>query len=192
MNVVKADGHAFSFLSAGGRAAVGAPATAVGDPAEFLHVDVDQLSRAFALVAVRGGPGAADQLSGQRIAPREPGDVMAVQDPRDRPGGNSGRGRDAQGTCAHLGSGSQDGRFPVWGGARGQGPRAGRPVSHAGVALGTEPAHPAVHALAGDAAFFGDVGDRAAIPNHPLDEQKPAPNGQSGVNRGQESLLASG
>lgn len=45
-------------------------------------------------------------------------------------------------------------------------------------------------ALAGDAEFFRDVSDGSTVENDSLDEQDPPANGQTGINVGQENLLA--
>ena len=114
-------------------------------------------------------------------APGQPGNLMSNQDPRDRPGGYSGGSGDPQRPGAKVGSGREDGGLPVGRGARGRRARAGRPVSQAVGALGSVSAHPAVGSLAGDAELFGDVSDRAALSEHPIDEQEPSPNGQTSV-----------
>jgi hypothetical protein len=65
-------------------AAVGAPAAAVGDPADLLDVDVDQLAGTVAFVADRGGLGRADHLAGDRVQRRQGRLTGSAQHPGDR------------------------------------------------------------------------------------------------------------
>ena len=51
----------------GGAAAVDPPPAAVGDPADLLHIDVDQRPRMVMLVALRGTTGRADHSAGDRV-----------------------------------------------------------------------------------------------------------------------------
>ena len=92
VDVVEADTAAADLFAA----SVGAPAAAVGDAAELLHVDMDQLPGAFALVTVYDGAGGADQLACQRSARGQQGNAGPVQDSRDGPCANARRGSDAQ------------------------------------------------------------------------------------------------
>src|SRR5690348_14579047 len=59
--------------------AVDAPPAAVTEPADLLHVDVDQLAGAGSFVA-------SDHLTGGPVQPREPRHVVSGQDPVNRGG----------------------------------------------------------------------------------------------------------
>jgi hypothetical protein len=61
--------------------AVRAPAAAVGDPPDLLHVHVHQLTGPVAFVAHRGGLGRADRLPGQRVTLGQPRHPAPAQDP---------------------------------------------------------------------------------------------------------------
>jgi hypothetical protein len=66
---------------------------------------------------------------------------------------------------------------------------AGGPVEQPGFSFGAEPGDPTVGALARDAEFLGDVGDRASVGDDPGHEQAPAVQVQSSVSVGHEDLL---
>jgi hypothetical protein len=70
-----------------------APAAAVGDLADLLHVHVHQLPGPVPLVAAGGLLGGADQLPGQRIAVSQVGQLVAAQYPRHRAGRHAELGR---------------------------------------------------------------------------------------------------
>nr|BFE68405.1 hypothetical protein GCM10020092_017060 [Actinoplanes digitatis] len=80
VSAVTCGGGAVEFAAC---AALGAPAAAVGDVAEFLDVDVDQVARAGVFVA-------ADRLAGGPVEMGQAGDAGAAQD------GVAGRGGQVQ------------------------------------------------------------------------------------------------
>ena len=51
------------------------------DAAELLHIDMDQLARAYAFITGGGGAEGADQVSRKRVAARQVRDLVASQDP---------------------------------------------------------------------------------------------------------------
>ena len=57
-----------------------APSSAIGDLAELLDVDVDQIAGMVAFVAKGRGLAAPDDLAGQRVALAQVGHVVAAQD----------------------------------------------------------------------------------------------------------------
>jgi len=77
-------------------AAAGSPTAAVGDPAQFLHDDVDEFAGTLAFVAVGCGPGRADQLPSEGIAPGQRGHVVSGEEPGHGPGRHSGSCGDTQ------------------------------------------------------------------------------------------------
>jgi len=60
-----------------------------------------------------------------------------------------------------------------------------------GLAFGVVPGHPAVRALPRDSQFLGNMGDRATIDTHPLDQQQTPMHGQPGITVGHEDLQGS-
>src|SRR5690606_5407738 len=75
-------------------AAVGAPAAAVGDLAQLLHIHVDQLPGPGPLVAHGGGLGGADLLTGHRVQLAQVGHAGAAQHPGDGARGHTELGAD--------------------------------------------------------------------------------------------------
>jgi hypothetical protein len=71
MDVVEPDHGVFAPASIGRLTAVSAPTSAIGDPTEFRRVDMHQLAGFVPFVTVRRCAGRADQLTGQRITPRQ-------------------------------------------------------------------------------------------------------------------------
>ena len=55
-----------------------------------LHVDMDEFTGQIAFVTVSRGPGSADQLTSEGIAPSQPGHVVAGEDPGHDPGRHAG------------------------------------------------------------------------------------------------------
>ena len=86
MDVVVADASAADLFAA----SVGAPAAAVGDAADLLHVDVDQVAGGGSFVAQGRGLAGPDHLPGQRVALTQVGHLVSAQDGRDRPGRHAG------------------------------------------------------------------------------------------------------
>ena len=68
VDVVEPDSGLLMRGRVAGCSAVGAPAAAVGDAAEFLHVDMHQLTRPGMFIPDGGLFGGADDLPGQRVA----------------------------------------------------------------------------------------------------------------------------
>ena len=77
VDVVVADPAAADLLTA----TVSAPPAAVGDAAQFLHIDVDQRAGMVVLVAVRGPSGRADHRPGDWIQFAQQWRLMAAQHP---------------------------------------------------------------------------------------------------------------
>lgn len=65
---------------------MGAPAAAVGDPADLLDVDVGQLAWALTLLALGRVPGGPDRSAGERAERAQPGQVVAAQHAAHGPG----------------------------------------------------------------------------------------------------------
>ena len=63
------------------------------------------------------------------------------------------------------------------------------PVGQTGLTLSTEPSHPPMGTLPRDTELLGDMGDRTAVPKHPLNEQTTTMQVQPGVSVGHEDLL---
>ncbi len=171
------------------RPAVGAPAATVGDAADFLDVDVDEVAGVVVFVALVAVAGGADDSAGERVAVGQPGHVMATQDPPacrrwySGVAGQTGRAAPQPLAC---------GQYPPLG-ARWCAGRAGAgsagPVGETGLAFGVEAGDPAVGALTGYSELFGDVGDRAAVDTDAVDQEPAAVHGQPGVTVGHEDLL---
>ena len=64
-------------------ASVGAPAAAVGDATELLHIDVDQGAWVVMLVAVQAAPARPDHPAGHRIARGQPRGLVTSEHPPD-------------------------------------------------------------------------------------------------------------
>src|SRR5690625_3066564 len=92
VDVVIADAPGLVLLHVA--AAVGAPAAAVGDLAQLLHIHVDQLPGPGPFVAHGGGLGGADLLPGRRVQLVQVGHAGAAQHPRDGAGGHAELGGD--------------------------------------------------------------------------------------------------
>ena len=172
----------------GGRAAAGAPAAAVGDPAELLHVHVDQLAGPVAFVADRGDLAGPDHLPGDRVQQRQrrdlvpapgSGDTVRAGTPASAPI-QSGPRRSRRRSSTTRSSTSA-------GGAPRHRVRPGGPVVQTGLALGGVPVDPGLHALAGDPHRRRDV---RLLPAGlvPLDDQQPAVDGQPSITVGHENL----
>lgn len=165
-----------------GRAAQDAVAAAVGDPAEFLDVDVDEFAGPVSFVA-------ADHGAGRTVEPGQPIETVPGQDPVDGRGGQTqdradpGRAQLAGPTqvtdpCLDVGRG------PVRRRARPAGP-----VVQPGLALGLPPAHPFVGRRPRYAHLGGDMRDRTAGTDT-FDQQPPTEHGQPGITVGHEDLRA--
>jgi len=86
MDVVEPDARLVdSGLMVRNELASSAPAAAIGNPAELLHVHVDQLARPVVFVADRRPSRRRDHRPGERIAIRQTRHVVTAQDRRDRP-----------------------------------------------------------------------------------------------------------
>jgi hypothetical protein len=117
-----------------GGAAVDAVAAAVGDPAQLLDVQVQQLSGMFALVA--------DDLAAGLVPVSQPGAAMAAKHPLDRGAGQAEVAGQLVGALAELISGGQDALLDpaprAWGRWRG---REERSASPSGPSLRQRPSH---------------------------------------------------
>ena len=82
------------FVASAGPEPAELPASAVGDAAELLHVEVYQVARGVVLVAVSIGPGGLDPRFGGRIGPLQPRAAVAEQHLVDRRGVQSEEVRD--------------------------------------------------------------------------------------------------
>ena len=78
-------------------ASVDAPAAAGGYAAEFLDVDVDEVTWPFAFVADRCRLRGADAFAGQRVAFAQARHIVAAQDAADGPRGNAQQRRQSIG-----------------------------------------------------------------------------------------------
>lgn len=67
--------------------------------------------------------------------------------------------------------------------------RPRRAISKTSGTFGAETIHPPVRALARNTQLLGDVGDRPAIPDNPINEQTTTVNGQASISVGHEDLL---
>jgi hypothetical protein len=68
------------------------------------------------------------------------------------------------------------------------GVRPRRPVPQTYLALGVEPGNPAVRALPRNALSLRGMRDRPPLDTHPLDQQQPAAEGQTGITVRHEDL----
>ncbi len=157
-------------------------AAAVGDAAEFLHVDVDQFAGAVAFVAADHGAGRAVH-EGQAV------EAVAGQDAAHGGGGHAQDRADAG--RAELAVPPQA-AYPGLG--LGRGPvrrRAGTagPVVQPLLTLRPPAADPLVGRGPRGAHLGGHMRDRAARTDT-FDEQSPAVNGQPGITVGHEDLRA--
>src|SRR5690606_16413235 len=76
MDVVEPDPTSAAAVVVDHLRAVDAPAAAVGDPAEFLDIDMEQIAGVRVLVSQLGSPGSADPHPGDRVElgqSRQPG-----------------------------------------------------------------------------------------------------------------------
>ncbi|SEE03665.1 hypothetical protein SAMN05428945_6460 [Streptomyces sp. 2224.1] len=163
-------------------AAVDFVAAAVGDPAEFLDIDVDQFSWALAFVA-------ADDLAGGPVGESQPVQTVPGQDPVDGCGGQAQDRTDAGRAefavlpqAAHLRLGSGRSAVRCCPGPAGA-------VVQACFAFSSPAADPFVGRDAGDAHLGCDMGDGAAGVDT-IDQQSPAEDGQPGITVGHEDLRA--
>ncbi len=85
VDVVVADRFPLVLGGTGGRASVQAPAPAIRDLADLLHIEVNELTGALAFVADRGRFRGPDHRSGQRVTLTQVGQVVTTQDPRHGP-----------------------------------------------------------------------------------------------------------
>jgi hypothetical protein len=168
-------------VAGAGGAAVGAPAPALGDAADLLDVHVDQLAGAVAFVAGGGGLAGSDLLTGERVEFTQVRQLVAAQDPRDRPGRHTEFGPDlvlsatiafAQGHDLGLHLRWSAGRSPVW--ARGA-------IVQAGIALGQVAGDPAGGALTRDAHLGRDMSAGTVVVQDTVHQCAAAMNGQAGV-----------
>ena len=140
------------------------------DAAEFLDVDVDELARPFALVALGGLEAETAQL-----AHPDPG-----QDPRDRRERHRERLRD-------LGTGEPqppqrgDRPDPPLAGAIGDPRRRRGAIQQTELALGAEPPHPLARAADADFGGLGRLRQRPLLPDDPIAEQAPLAQAQGRV-----------
>src|SRR5215207_4727579 len=168
-----------------GAAAVGSPSAAVGDAAEFLHVDVQQRSGTVVLIAVGAAPCRPDDLTGHRITGGQGrGPVPAEHSP-------DGRGRHLQlRSDRHRPAAGQVPDDPDPGLGAGRGPpgvtvRAAGPIDEPGLALVSPPAPPLVGARPRDPHLGRHVGRRAAGSDAPNHDQPPG-RSQAGISVGHE------
>jgi hypothetical protein len=160
---------------------------AVGDPAEFLDVPVDQLAGAVAFVA-------ADDLSGGPVQEGQAVQAVADQDAVHGRGGqaqdrtDAGRAELAVLTqTAHAGL-DRPCRAVRCRAVRCRARTAG-PIVQSRLAFGPPAAHPHVRGDAGDAHLGGNMSDRTTGADT-FDQQPPATDGQPGITVEHEGLRA--
>src|ERR1700712_5608529 len=132
----------------GGRSAVRAPATTVGDAAELLDVHVHQLAGPGPLVAGRGLLRGPDDFPGHRVQYAQPGRSAADQNAGDRAGRHAQLGADPVRPPALTVAQLDDAVLDLGRGPGRAGVRAAGPILEAGVALGLPAGDPGPHALA--------------------------------------------
>jgi hypothetical protein len=142
------------------------PSMGVGDPAELLDVDMEQLARALADIADRDTRGA--------VAIAQAGQAVAAEDVADRRARTAGDRRQAVRPEAELVTGRQDRRHLLLGqtARRTVGSRA--PILEAGQSLGLIAPDPLGGRLPAHPGHRGRMGDRPALQLDPFHEQPPA------------------
>src|SRR5690606_18899368 len=169
-------------------AAVRAPATPVGDPADLLDVHVHQLAGTVAFIAHRGGLAGADHLAADRVELTQVGQSVAAQDPRHGPRTDAEFGPEpVRPTTFPLPQG-HDLVGELAAGAGRATMRARGTLAKPILALAAIPVDPARGALARDTHFLGHVRDRAPLPEYPIDNDAAAVQGQPGITVGHENL----
>ena len=165
-------------------AAVCSPATAWGDAAQLLDVDVDEVAGRGVLVA------AADHLPGGAVEPGKAVESEPAEHTVDRRGGHVQLRGDARGTELAAAPQPIDPTLDAGRHLGGAASRTARSVAEAGFALGEPAAPPLVRGLAGDAHLGGDM-RRGAAARDALDEDAATGGGEFGV-RVHVSLLGTG
>src|SRR5690606_3540480 len=169
-------------------AAVRAPATPVGDPADLLDVHVHQLAGTVAFIAHRGGLAGADHLAADRVELTQVGQSVAAQDPRHGPRTDAEFGPEpVRPTTFPLPQG-HDLVGELAAGAGRATMRARGTLAKPLLALAAIPVDPARGALARDTHLLGHVRDRAPLPEYPIDNDAAAVQGQPGITVGHENL----
>src|SRR5699024_3029517 len=168
------------------------PSSAVGDPADFLDVDVDQIAWGVASVAHRGGLRSANHFAGQWVTLPQGGHVVAAQDPGHRRSRHRELGTDPV-PAPPLFATPRHGRFlAVDRSLGGTAVRPRRAVLQAATAFLPEASDPAVSALSRDALGLRSVSDCPALLADALDEQLPTTHVQPGITVGHEDLRTVG
>lgn len=170
--------------------AMEAPPAAVGDAAEFLDVDVDQLTRRLALITAGSSTGGAHRQTGDRVAVAQARYLVAGQDPRHRAGRHAGSRTDRLRPGAQLMASLHDPLLDLRGGAGRCAVRAAGAVGHPGLTLGPVALCPGRGALARDSHLAGHVGDPTAIINDSTRQDQTTMRRQTSISVRHEDLRA--
>src|SRR5699024_7641523 len=188
VDVVIADAPGLVLGLVGRGASVGAPAAAVGDLAQLLHIHVDQLPGPGPLVAHGGGLGGADLLTGHRVQLVQVGHAGAAQHPGDGARGQTELGADPVRPAAVGASAVHDPLGHLGRCAPGAVVGAAGAVVQAVLALLVVALEPVVGALARDAHRLGGVGHRPPLLAYPTHQQQASLERQPGITVGHEDL----
>jgi len=127
---------------------IGPPAASGWDPAQLLHVDVDELARSLSLIAQRALPAGSDHLARHRVALRKPRHAGAAQHSSHGAFGHPAQEGQLGWAAAVLSAGGQDSALTAGVGAPRRTMRSARTVLESGQTLLVEAPHPAMGALA--------------------------------------------
>jgi hypothetical protein len=171
-------------------AAVPPPPAAVGHLAEFLDVDVEQVTGACSFVADPGVP-VSDRGAGDRVDRRQRRDLVSGQDASDGGGDQAESGGEEQRPAPDFGAQGEDLGLELGGDLGGARVRARRAIGQAVGAFGEIAADPLVDRGAGDTELFSDSwgGPAAQVA---LDHELAAVDGGAGVSVGHEDLRCAG
>jgi hypothetical protein len=147
----------------------------------------DQLARALAFVADRGGLGRSDDLAGQRVALGQAGDTVAAQDATDRTGRHCDQVGQAIWSLRVIRAGRHHLRLDLGRGLGGCPVRPAGAIQQAARPFGPVTVDPPVRALTRDPPLLGHMRDRAPVMDDALDLQSAAMNVQPGVSVGHET-----
>jgi hypothetical protein len=165
-------------------AAVDAVAASGGDPAQLLHVEVDELPDPILLVADRGAGGPVGVV--------QAGQAVAAEDPVHRGPGHPQLRTEPVRSPLQAATNGQDladlGRWQGVGAAAGP----GRAVLEPRLSLLPVAAEPLVDRRSGHPGSLGGLPGHPAQDRHPLHQQKPPLRRQLRPTMGHESLLSAG
>jgi len=171
------------------RRAQAPPTTTVGDPAQLLHVDVDELARASAFVAQSARATRPDDFTAHGVTLGQPRDPGPPQDPTHGAFGHAAGLSELGRPTTALPPQVEDQVHPDFVGRPGEAMGSAGTILEARHTFFVEAAHPTVRTLARDPHGLCRVGNRHALITNPLDQEQATPWGQSGITVRHEGLL---